>query len=338
MSYISTLLVAGFLAATGPAMAQDLPDPDSPAYRELPLMIEETGTIYQKVVARTVETKRGKTMDGSGETQYSQHYTYNDEGYTVFKKLISFKVLSNSQPEAAGAEAQAALLKMATTIGDVTYIADQSLSPLRIEDWPSVLANIKSAMGSMFTDDGEPELADNANKMIDSLFGNLTPEEAVGVFLPVDNMITMPHNIGLELNKPLIVESQVIIPFGNYPLDATEKMELSLYDEASNTARVTYLYAPKPESFSAFLIEFMPKVMTQMGAPEDAIKATTAEFTTADPSKFVDLTTRCDYEIAIDTGLVRKGICTKTTRITMSIESLTKIESWEFSESFTPFN
>ncbi|MFT3996827.1 MAG: hypothetical protein QM667_05415 [Asticcacaulis sp.] len=333
-------IAASVLIATS-AQAIDLPDPKSPNYRELPLKIADKGTIYQTIKVTKTEVKGGKTTLTGSNSAYRNDFTATDEGYRVKKTLLSFTVTGeDGKPIDQNAQTpQAVLLKTLTgTFGEVTFIGDDGLLPLTLEDWPTLWASTRSTVGLALRADGKtpsPETEAQVMGMMDKMFGNLTPEQAAQTFLQADTMLATPHNLALEVGKPLSADGEYVIPLGNFPLHISETFTITDWDKAGNTAKVTYDYRPKPESLKTFMYEFLPAFLKQAGAPATAI-AHMETAVKADPTNVFDLSTRCDYAMAIDTGLVRQGTCTRATKISIMGQTSAKTEVYDMAERFTP--
>ncbi|MDC7682579.1 hypothetical protein PQU92_04790 [Asticcacaulis sp. BYS171W] len=333
-------IAASALFATS-ALAIDLPDPKSPNYRELPLNIADKGTIYQTIKTSKTEVRDGKTKVTSSHSRYRNDFTATDAGYKVKKTLVAFTVTgADGQTIDQNAKTpEAIFLKTLTgAFAELTYIGDEGLAPQRLEDWPNLWKSTRALIGATLRADGKtptPETEAQVMGMMDKMFGNLTPEQAAQTFLQPDTMIAMPHNLALEINKPLSADSEIIVPLGNYPLTVSETFVITHWNAAGNTAQVTYDYRPQPESLKAFMYEFLPKFLKDAGAPAAAIAEMEAAMK-ANPGNVFDISTHCDYDMAIDTGLVRQGKCTRITTVSLMGQSSSKTEIYDFTESFVP--
>lgn len=179
-----------------------------------------------------------------------------------------------------------------------------------------------------------PQEAAQIKQAMNAVYGQLTPETATGMFLETDRMMALPHNLGLSLNKPIEAASQIQMPLGGQPVDAQETIALTSWNEADNTAHVSYNYAPTPESVKAYLTDFLPKFMKQAGVPAAAITDLESAMSSSSPDDFMKVTTHCDYDMAIDTGVVTKGVCEKVVAMNLMGEKGGSTERLEFTEFF----
>ncbi|ESQ79740.1 hypothetical protein [Asticcacaulis sp. YBE204] len=321
-------------------MAADLPDPKSPNYRELALRIGNKGTIYQTVRLTRTENKNGKVTTTSSTSAYRNDFTAIEGGYKVKKTLTAFTVTGpDGKTIDKDAHTQDAVLlrTMTGTLGDLTFIGDESLAPQRLENWPALWANTRALIAAGLREGGRPSLEEEVKvmNMMDGMFGKLTPEQAAGSFLQADTIIAVPHNLALEIEKPLTADSEIIVPIGNFPLQVSETVIITHWNAAGNTAQVIYDYRPKSDSLKAFFYDFLPKFMKDAGAPAEAL-AEMMSAMKANPGNVFDMSTHCDYDMAIDTGLVRQGKCTRITTVSLMGQTSGKTEIYDVTESFVP--
>ncbi|WKL58919.1 hypothetical protein Q1W73_08005 [Asticcacaulis sp. ZE23SCel15] len=312
-------------------------DSSSPNYRELGLTLEaETGSILQDLKITKIETRGATTKQTSMKARYRQAYSYEDTAFRIKKSLIDF-TLTDADGTVYDSKSQkgpeAEILQMIIGgFGEITYLADDSLSPQRIEDWDNLKAKSKAILVKAAEISAEPSSSIKVEAIADQLFGKLTPEQAAELFLKVDKQIALPHMMGLELNKPLRAESQIQSPLGGPPLEALEVIILTHWDEAKQTARLSYDYSPTPESFTKFITEFVPTFLKNAGAPDTTIAEFNALLKQGKASELFANNTHCEYEMDITTGLVRHGKCTETVSMSIAGENAKNIQIREFSE------
>ncbi len=332
-----------------PALAQENADIEAlkaavtqnadPDYHTLPLALEESGKMIQHFTQTKSTTRKGVTQSGTGTSDYTLTYAETDEGYRVTKTLTKFEISDVSDPAIKEGMKDPAAAKMMENLiratSPLSYSADESLSPILIEDWEGTKSRILEAIGDMLTSSGaSPEEAAQMKKAMSAVYEQLTPEGATSMFLESDHMMALPHNIGLSLNKPIVADSQMQMPLGGHLVDAKESITLTSWNEGGNTAHVSYDYAPTSESLKAYLTDFLPKFMKQAGAPAAAITELETAMKSASPDDFMQVTTHCDYDMAIDTGVVTRGVCEKVVAMNLMGEKGGSTERLEFSESF----
>lgn len=323
--------VLGGALATGTAYAGELPDPQSPNYRELPLMVDETGTIYSKLtVSRTKQSGDQKTSHSfENHARYDFKWDAEAEAFRVTKNTLPLKA-----PNASARQAPVDLSDMTTvfkTLEQISYLADESLSPVEIRNWPELKENLRRIFRSVSVPEG------TTNDVIFSqLYGGMDAQTAAPYLLEAELFAAIPHNLGLEIGKPLIDNTPLMVPMGNFPLDAQVRLTLTSWDEASNSARVHYLFAPKPEALDHFLRVHLPATLKAADAPPHVLKTIEDAIATKGAGDLFESKTECNYDMAIDTGLIRQGECTKHTRINLLNDLTAQTDTWTFTESFKP--
>ncbi|BBF79533.1 hypothetical protein [Asticcacaulis excentricus] len=344
MRAFTSVFVAALLLTT-PAWGQHKvpasvgPDPSSPDYHELPLAIGEKGTVYQQVKTTKTETRDGSAKVTSMDAGYRNDFALGDDGYVVKKTLTRTTITLPDGQIIDGKSTAPEAVMMRSLIGsfsELTFVADDSLTPVRLQDWPALRDRSKTAVLSLIKASGEKTPTDFEQtfaNMYDNLFGRMSSEQAADLYLKADSFMAIAHNIGLERNKPVMTESTVIVPLGNYPLGMRSTLKLTEWKPEANSARLSYDVGPTPEALKAFLTEFMPRFLKEAGAPENVLNEIEASLKN-DPRSNFDMSTHCDYDVAIDTGLVRKGSCTQTNSFHMMGEKFGKVETYEFSETF----
>lgn len=346
MRIVTSIIAAGLLAVT-PAWAQQAaavsgePNPASPDYHELSLAIAQKGTIYRSIKVSKSETRDGNAEHSTLDTRYRNDFTAIEGGYAVNKTLISLSITLPDGQTITDKSASPEAAMMRSMIGGFTemaYQSDESLSPVRIENWPALRDKARNAILQAFKTSGEevpPDAEAAVSQLFDSVLGKLNPEQAAQLYLASDRLASIPHNTGLELNKPVVNEGIVNIPLGNYPMAMRNRLTLTEWNLTGNSAHLTYSFSPAPEAFKTFIVDFMPRFLKQIGMPDSDVKAMQAELT-KDPKSTFDLSTQCEYDVAIDTGLVRKGVCTDKSFISLMGQTMAKNATYTFSESFEP--
>ncbi|ESQ92393.1 hypothetical protein [Asticcacaulis benevestitus] len=348
MRYPACLIVLAASLAF-PALAQDNADIEAlkaavtqnadPDYHVLPLALEESGKMLQHFTQTKSTTRGSVTQSGTGTADYSLVYAQTEDGYRVTKTLLKFAISDVTDPAIKEGMKDPAAAKMmenlTSALSPLSYSADESLSPVLIEDWEGTKARVMKAVNDMAASVGaSPQEAAQLKQAMNAVYGQLTPETATGMFLETDRMMALPHNIGLSLNKPITATSQIQMPLGGQPIDAQVSIALISWNDAGNTAHVSYDYAPTPESLKTYLTTFLPTFMKQAGAPAAAIAELETAMSSASPDDYMKITTHCDYDMAIDTGVVTKGVCDKIVAMNLMGEKGGSTERQVYSESF----
>ncbi|ADU13549.1 hypothetical protein [Asticcacaulis excentricus] len=345
MRVVTSIVVVGLLLTT-PAWAQHKaptsvgPDPSSPDYHELLLDIGEKGTVYHQIETIKTETRDGAAKVTRTDAGYRNDFTLGDDGYVVKKTLTRTSItMPDGQVIDSKSTAPEAVMvrSLIGSFSELTFIADDSLTPVRLENWPELRERSKATVLSLIRASGEKTSTDfeqSFAKIYDNLIGRMSSEQAADLYLKADSFMAIAHNVGLERNKPVITESTVIVPLGNYPLAMRSALTLTEWKPEANSARLSYDVGPTPEGMKAFLTEFMPRFLKEAGAPENVLKEIDTSLKN-DPKSSFDMSTHCDYDVAIDNGLVRKGGCRQTSTFHLLGEQFSKVETYEFSESFT---
>lgn len=306
---------------------------DHPDFRLLELDLGEKGRMKQTVVATRETVRNGVSVKMTVESKYDVEYALDDddETYTVRKKLAGFRLL-DPQGKLAGPELDV-LNSLWANIANISYSADDSLSPREIRDWDGLKRVTSESFRGLLDLEGAAEV-EEATKVLDAFFARLTPASAAQMFLPGDLLMAIPHNIGLVLKQPLVADSQIQAAIGDSMLRAKEKLELTAWDESRNRAHVVYDFAPTHESVVAFATDFLPKLLRSVGAPEEVVANLDKQLQAGLADSIMSVDTHCDYHMAIDTGLVASGTCTTTRSVNVQGRSEKKIDRYEFSEAF----
>lgn len=339
------LMATGFAVLTSPVQAQTLTQDQAeamakdPDFHTLAFHVGDAGHMHQDFVVTTAKMgDDGKTTTVKIGTSYDLTYKKNGDGYDVTKTTSGGKLLAFDSPDAPSGSPQAALLaglvNMSNTQSNLSYTADEDMRPIRLSDWPGFKANLLQKVRDLCVKANMPQNAiDQVTQASTLAMNQFSAETASMAFLGGDVLISIPHNVGLILHKPIIAKSQVAAPIGNVMIDAVDKLELTAWDTADNHAHVTYDFAPTSEGLKNFLLNGMPTVMKQMGAPDDVIADFQKSAATASPETLMDASTHCDFDLAIDTGFVTKGNCVKAATMTLGGHKAGKVDTYALSET-----
>ncbi|ESQ76106.1 hypothetical protein [Asticcacaulis sp. AC402] len=322
-------LTACFAAlVAGPAIAQT--DASDPNYHELLLNIGESGRMVQTAKITRNSTRKDLTETRITEEVATLDYALQDDGgYAITRKVTQFKSSDGDRlPQTMSERSSAALAKAASDM-TVSFTTDENLRPVRIENWPAFKDFVYEVFASAAV---IPEEKASMRAFADSVFGQMTDESAAPLFLANEAYLAVPRNTALVLNEPISWDSQISIPIGNATLDAREVIVLTEWREATNTARLTYDYAPTSDSMRAFLAGFLPRFIQLLNLTDTARTEIEQQLAAGMESSLVDISTHCDYSMAIDTGIVKEATCVKTVAFAFGPESRKKVDLYEFSE------
>lgn len=295
-------------------------------YYLIPLNLPQAAAVRQ-IVHKTTQTRHNDQSEtATFEAEYISRYTPEAEGFRVTKTTVKSNLkLEGDVTDEKSADMQKLVAALAD-VGEITYAADVNLTPLKINDWPRLRRAIKQSMRKAGLMKQKQEAA------FDSLYERLTPEAAAEIFLPEDGLLAIPRNLGLSLDKPYVLESKIPAPFGGTVLNTRESLRLTRWDEAAQKAYVSYQSGPSREDLDAYAEAITPELDTQ--AREEAERNGTPHSPITDV--FVDISTRCNYEISLQSGLVRRAGCLSVRDIRIGGEVQSQRESWSMSESFIP--
>ncbi|MFT4252736.1 MAG: hypothetical protein QM608_09645 [Caulobacter sp.] len=271
-----------------------------------PLDLPKTAQVEMVVVKSREDVRDGKPgAPVSGKTVYAKTIEAQGDGYRV-----TLKPLSTELPKVGSAQDQAKVQAALAGLASRTYVytADDSLAPVAIEDWPTVVAEMTKAFQAMAGDDPNAAKAMNAAM---GLFSRMTPEQAAATMLKEDSLLTVPVNMELEVGKPLAYDDQIASPFGGAPIKAKGAVSVEKIDEARGVGVVRWSRTLDPESTTAMIAKVIETMATQMGpdAQKPEVKAMFAKM------KFEN-TSGCLYEIDLKSGLPLKADCESTTAVT----------------------
>lgn len=260
-----------------------------------PLDLPKTARV-EMVVSKTREDVRGgKTTRVTSETRYDKTIETRPQGYRVTLKPTSVKLPST--PETAKVEA---------AMGDlmnrpVVYVADEGLKPSTVEDWPGFVAEMRKSMLALAGDDKDVA---KAMTSVVVMFEGLSPEQAAGILLKEEGLISLPINVELEAGKPFTYEEMIASPMGGSPIKSNGALAVQKVETGRGVAVLRWTQTLDPGSMRASLALTMQKLMAGMGPEADRpeVKAMLAKMT-------FDRTSACDYEIDLKSGLPVKTDC-----------------------------
>lgn len=331
------LVVTACLAAlmAGPAVAEV--DSSDPNYHELPLSIGNEGRIVQTAKVTKSRTQRGKTQTAVTESVANLDYQARDGSYAVTRTRVSFR---NYSPDGSAKDlddpSNAAINSALAGVEEMRFVADSGLRPVRIEDWPNFRSNIYALFDQFAGLSPSATIKAQSRQLAEATFGQLTAESGAELFLANETMLSLGHDKGLVLNSPVSVESKIVLPIGNAVLDARETIVLTVWDESKGTAHLSYDYAPTPESVKVFLADFLPRFVQNMQMSAEARAEMTQSLDQVIKSAVVDMSTHCDFDVAITTGLVNGSVCVRTVAFTFGDVKVRKVERYELSERLAP--
>ncbi|MFT4090060.1 MAG: hypothetical protein QM645_04960 [Asticcacaulis sp.] len=322
MGFYGLILILGVtgLSATT-AHSQTVTEAD---YYQIPLKLPEKAAVRQVILKTTQTRQNDQSETATFKGEYISRFTPDKEGYRVTKTTVSSNlILDGDVSDEKSADMQKLSAALAD-VGEITYIADPNLTPLRIADWPRLRRGIKQSMRKAGLMKQKQEAA------FDALYERITPEAASELFLPEDGLLAIPRNLGLSLEKPYILESTIAAPFGGEPLRTRETLKLTRWDEAGQKAYLTYLSGPAKADLDAYAKAIQPELDTaarldaeQYGLPYVAVNEV-----------HLELSTRCNYEMSLKTGLVLRAACLSIRDVRIGEQIQSQRESWSMSESF----
>lgn len=322
---IRAVVIAACIAAgvSAPVWA-DVPGatPLQVEYYQLRLTLPPGAAVRQTLKRTTESETNGKVIRTRLEAEYLSQLSRHPDGYRIVKTLV------NTAFKVEGAEADAERLELekvmqaAAAIRDITYIADESLTPLRLENWPQLRNRLKAAMrrsGAIDAREGDA---------FDGLYGPMTAETAAEQFLPEDALLAIPHNLGLSLNNPYRLDSLINGPFGG-TISARESLTLTAWDEAAGEAEVLYESGPTREALDAYALRVRPAL--EQAAARTARIRKTAPVPVGDIQ--LDIGTTCRYRISLKTGLVSRAECQSVRDIRQGDDRRRHRENWVLGET-----
>jgi len=240
----------------------------------------KTGTVLELRVTQS-QVRPGKSDQGMTYV-YNQTVTVTDEGYRVSQKMVE-PAIEVLPPE----------LRLPAGHG-MSYLTDEALSPLEIEDWDKVLANAFSALKDTLDDEGLAKLR--------GVFERYDAASAAQVMLKAQAFVALPQNAVMTLGETVTYEDEIAFPFGNQPVKMNGSFKLVSIDAKAGVARIEWRQTTDKESFSNAM-QAMMRTLTP--SQQAAMKQQIA-------SLAMERQTGCDYDMDLKTGLVRHADCTDT--------------------------
>ena len=260
-----------------------------------PLTLPRTAQVEMVVVKTREDIRAGKTTRNTGETRYDKTIQAQGDGYRVTLKPTAIKL-----PEtAAAAKAEAAMSGLMKLT--FVYAADDSLKPVTVEDWPKLVSQVGQSMRTLA---GEDKTTAQAMDAAVSMFSGMSPEQAAGVFLKEDGLLSLPINAALEPGKPLTYEDSLPSPLGGPPIKSQSALALVKVDSVRGIASLRWTQTLDPASARASVAQMVQTMLARMG-PEGAKPEVKAMF----EKMSFDRTSACDYEVDLKTGLPVKADC-----------------------------
>lgn len=240
----------------------------------------ETGAVLELRVTQS-KVRPGKP-DQAMTFVYNQTLTATEDGYRVSQKMVE-PALDVLPPE----------LRLPAGHG-MSYLTDDALTPLEIEDWDKVLANAFSALKDTLDDEGLARLR--------GTFERYDAASAAQVMLKSQAFVALPQNAVLTLGETVAYEDEMAFPFGDQPVKMNGSFKLVSIDAKAGVARVEWRQTTDKESLSNAM---QAMLKTLAPSQQAAMKQQIA-------SLAMERQTGCDYDMDLKTGLVRHADCTDT--------------------------
>ncbi len=259
-----------------------------------PLALPKPAHVEMRVERSREDVRAGKTTKGQSTAVYDKTIEPVGDGYRVTLKPVSV-----TQPALGSPSEQAKLQAVIEQVTQQTFVytADAALRPQAMQDWPQVVATIRSALTKIVGD--KPEGA-QAVEMVSAMFSRMTPEQAAGVILREDNFLTLPVNLELAAGQSKTWQERLPNPMGGPPITADGKIVLEKPDTARGVGVLRWTQALDPESTRASMTVALKAMAAQLGKTD---AGPTIEKLT------LERTSNCLYEIDLKTGLPTKADC-----------------------------
>lgn len=246
--------------------------------------------------------------------RYRQDIRPAGEGYLVRQRLTGI----DYPPGLADAE-KAQVAAATAPVADLSYDADESLTPLRINDWQQMVARLGAS--------GTDERSRSAAASVQQLYGRMTPEQAARSLLREQQFPAAPQGTSLELRKPLSEATQMASPLGGGPIDGVYTIELESLDKAHNRAVIRI----RSTLDSASVTRNVGAWLRAMGeAMPSAPKPTPEQIAAIRIDRSVD----CRHEMDLVTGLALVSDCTQTVSGTdQGLKPLSQVDRWVITQA-----
>lgn len=259
-----------------------------------PLSLPKPAHIEMRVERSREDVRGGKATKGQSTAVYDKTIAPAGDGYRVTLKPISV-----TQPAMGSASDQAKLQAAIEQVTQQTFVykTDAALRPEAMEDWPQVVATIRSALTKIVGD--KPEGAP-AVEMVSAMFSRMTPEQAASVILREDGFLTLPVNLKLAAGQSKTWQDSLPNPMGGPPITADGKIVVETIDRARGIGVLRWTQALDPASTRASMTIALKAMAAQLGKTD---AGPTIEKLTLERSS------NCLYEIDLKTGLPTKADC-----------------------------
>lgn len=235
------------------------------------------------------------------------------EGYRVTRTLLEHK----PSEEGGNVRFQAAL----DTPRRVVYAADRNLKPLRVEDWPRFVSDMRAAMRAETRNDMHREYAAAAL----SALSKMPPEDAAHGFLDAEMELFAPVNAVFEGGAP--VTSQELFPSSSgREVQIPVVLTLERVDEGRGLAVLRRVRTFDAKAMGELLAEAQDVAKDRLGA-----SLTTPE----EVGVRIESAENCLYEIDLKTGLPTRAECEHKTVTTLPAphEPTTNTERWVITQT-----
>lgn len=276
------------------------------------------------IVERTREDVRGGQAKAiTSSTRYEKTVEPKGDGYRVI-----LKPLETTLPQVSSLAEQAKLKAAMEGIANRTFVytADESLLPQAIEDWPSVVADIRKAMTTLVADAPEGRQALEA---VLPMFERMSPEQAASMLLKEDAFLSLPINAELEPGKPRGYDDVLPNPLGGPPIKANGVVTLERIDKAKGVAVIRWTQELDPQSTRESMSLAIKAMVAKLGSQADKPEARAAF-----ENIKLERSNGCLYEIDLKSGLPLKADCDSKLRSTApSGESSARNERWVITQT-----
>jgi|GEM_PF-2432198 len=317
--------IAVAVLALGPVAAQaEAPAPEA-GYYQIPLDLP-AGAAIRQVIHKTTQIRHNdQTETATFDGEYISRFAPVTDGYRVTKTTVASNLTFEGD---ISDEKKADMQKLSAAladVGEITYLADANLTPLRLDDWPRLRRALKQSMRKAGLMKQKQEAA------FDALYERLSPEAASELFLPEDGLLAIPRHLGLRLEQPYMLESKIAPPFGGELIPTRETLKLTRWDEAGKKAYITYQSGPDPADLAAYATAIQPEL--DKAARLDAEQYGLPYSPVTDVQ--IEISTSCNYEMSLTTGLVLRAACLSIRDLRLGDRIQSQRESWSMQETLT---
>ncbi|WP_425999355.1 hypothetical protein [Caulobacter sp. DWR1-3-2b1] len=297
------LAIVALLGATGPALAADQ------GVHEMPLDIPTPSRVEQTVRHTKAKTLNGKTESAWVETRSLATIGFDEKAETY---KVTLKVLDRtaSTPEILP-------ILSATLPAEISYLADESLRPIKLIDAEATKARLIA-----FAQSVSPQMGAMAEKT----FATMSAEGAANLMLKEQSYLSIGYNLGLKVGEPQTYDGEQASPLGSGSVKLKGSVVLDSYDDKAGRALVTWKEFIDPESAMVLGVQTV-KQMTG--------KDVSAELVRPGPEVAkVEATKGCRFEIDTRNGFIRKADCYQSVVTPEPAGSATH-ERWAITQTLT---